>query len=188
MTSSLELVAPSIRNDPQVIAACKAIDIELEAIYEEIPSILFWPFIEQQTGTMLDILGWEMHVDVWQGWEGTLTDEKKIELINQSIAWHQKKGTKWAVETLVQTIFAKCYVTEWFEYGGNPFFFKIILKEQVTDLPKILRLIDAVMNVKNVRSWIESVDIIQQPIPTSLRISIVVVITKIVRIPVSTNK
>ena len=77
------------RDDPQVIAACSAIDDELEAIYgcmAAVPGgILFWPFVEQQVPPLLDMLMWEMHVDVWQNIEGDpLTTEKKQELIGKA--------------------------------------------------------------------------------------------------------
>ena len=49
-------------------------------------------------------LGWEMHVDVWAGWEGDLSIEKKRQLIDESIEWHRHKGTKWAVERMLQTV------------------------------------------------------------------------------------
>jgi P2-related tail formation protein len=91
MWKTIEIVPSSIRNDPQVQAACGAIDQELAQIYDCIPSILFWPFVEDQVPPLLDMLAWEMHVDIWQGWEGDLDNETKIQLINQSIDFHRHK-------------------------------------------------------------------------------------------------
>lgn len=187
MWKTLEIIPDSIRDDPQVIAACESIDKELMAIDKDIPDVCFWPFVEKQVPPLLDILAWEMHVDIWQGWEGALSNEKKIELINQSIDWHQHKGTKYAVEQMIRTVFTEGYVSEWFQYGGNPFFFKIILKQTITDPGQIKLLYDSVMAVKNVRSWIEDIEITSGKIPLQLHIVMIVRISVTVRIPVSTN-
>jgi hypothetical protein len=121
MWRTIDLVPDSIANDPQVIAACEAIDIELAEIYDDIPAINFWPNVEQQSGAMLDVMMWEMHVDIWQNWEDELTDDDKILLINESIDWHQHKGTPWAVEEMIDKVFGPgvAVLTEWFQYRGS---------------------------------------------------------------------
>lgn len=156
MFNTIDIVPDSIKSDPQVIAACGAIDKELAEIYAEIPSICFWPFVDQQIPPLLDVLAWEMHVDVWQGWEGDLSVEKKRELINQSIDWHQHKGTKWAVEQMLKTVFTDAYVTEWYQYGGAPYFFRIITRDPIVDPDKLATVIQAIYAVKNERSWLDS--------------------------------
>src|SRR6267142_3705518 len=120
MWRTIEIVPSSIRGDPQVVAACEAIDKELQAIYAGFlpetatPSILFWPFVDQQVPPLLDELFWEMHVDIWQNIEGEpLTVDKKRELINESIDWHRHKGTRWIVNEMLSTVFQQGRVTEW---------------------------------------------------------------------------
>lgn len=156
MFNTIDIVPESIRNDPQIQAACSAIDQELQAIYGDIPSICFIPNIEEQVAPLLDILAWQFHVDVWQGWDGALDNETKRQLILQSIQWHSKKGTKWAVEQMLKTVFKQGAVTEWFEYGGRPYFFRIITKDDIVDPQKLLTVIQAVYAVKNERSWLDS--------------------------------
>src|SRR6267142_202305 len=153
---TIEIVPSSIANDPQVIAACGAIDKELESIYGCIPSILFWPFVDEQVPPLLDQLFWEMHVDIWQNIEGDpLTIEKKQELINESIDWHRHKGTKWAVNEMLKTVFQQGRVTEWYEYGGQEFKFRIVTEDDIVDPDKLFRVIEAIYAVKNVRSWLD---------------------------------
>jgi|SRR5271166_43205 len=159
MISTIELVPENFRNDPQVIAACVALDAELKEIYAEIPSVAFWPNLDVQTTPMLDVLMWEMHVDVYQHLtDGTpYTDDDKRDAIDKSIPWHQKKGTKWIVEQVLQAYWPTAVVTEWFQYGGRPFFFRIAINETL-DAATLARVIDAIMAVKNVRSWLEGID------------------------------
>jgi P2-related tail formation protein len=158
MWHTLEIVPSSIRNDPQVQASCASIDKELEAIYADIPSINFWPHVEDQVEPLLDIMFWEYHVDFYQMVvDGSpLTREKKVELINASIEWHSHKGTKWVVEEVLRTVWATAKVVEWYEYGGRPYYFKIRTDENVAaDMALFQRVWEAVMAVKNVRSWLE---------------------------------
>lgn len=162
MWKTIEIVPSSIANDPQVIAACEAIDAELAQIYTEFlpqtgaPSILFWPYVDQQVPPLLDVLMWEMHVDVWQNIEGEpLTIEKKRELINESIDWHRHKGTRYAVDQMLKLVFEQGRVTEWYEYGGRPYYFRILFEGDVTGA-QWDRILEAVYAVKNVRSWLDS--------------------------------
>jgi phage tail P2-like protein len=155
MFKTIDIVPSSIANDPQVRAACEAIDKEFESIYGCIPSILFWPYINQQVPPLLDVLAWEMHVDVWQGWEGDLSIEKKRQLIEESIEWHRHKGTKWAVQHMLDTVFDGGKVTEWYEYGGRPYFFRIITEQDIVDPKAMINVINAIYAVKNARSWLD---------------------------------
>jgi phage tail P2-like protein len=155
MFKTVDIVPSSLRVDPQIQAMCAAIDIELEQIYKEIPPICFIPFIKDLEPPLLDILGWQFHVDVWAGWDPTLDNETKRELILQSIQWHAKKGTKWAVNEVLKTVFKSGRVTEWYEYGGKPFFFRITTDEDVVDITKMLRVLNAVYALKNERSWLD---------------------------------
>jgi phage tail P2-like protein len=156
---TLEICPSSIRDDPQVQAACGAIDRELEQIYgcmSAVPGgILFWPFVNQQVPPLLDILMWEMHVDIWQNIEGDpLTTEKKQELINESIDWHRHKGTRYAVNEMLKIVFGQGRVTEWYEYGGEPFFFRILFEGAISST-QWDQILTAIYAVKNVRSWLD---------------------------------
>lgn len=158
MFKTIDICPSSIRDDPQIQAACAALDIELRSIYNCIPSIKFWPNIEGQTSPMLDVLMWEMHVDNYAIWaagdEGLeLTDQQKREFINTSIEWHAHKGTKWICDEMLRTVFKDGEVIEWFNYGGLPFHFKVVTRDEHVDPVRQQQMINAIMAVKNVRSW-----------------------------------
>ena len=74
---------------------------------------------------------------------------------------HRYKGTKYALEEICKTLNIVGTVDEWFNYGGKPYYFKVILNilnRQITaETEKTLRaLID---EYKNERSWLESIKI-----------------------------
>lgn len=195
MNKTIAIAPSSIAIDPQVQAAAEAVDVELEAIYEcmaQVPGgILFWPFLDVQVPPMLDVLAWELHVDVWQGWDGDLSIEEKRTLINESIHWHQKLGTKWIVERMMRTVFRTGYVQEWYQYGGRPFYFRVVLEEPIGTPERLKRLYDGIIAVKNVRSWWEEEGGVITPAHVSRGQMYVTIIVgqrlKNTFIPISTN-
>jgi len=156
MFNTIDICPDSIKGDPQVQAACHAIDQELKAIYDEIPSISFIPNIATQVSPLLDILSWQFHVDIWQDWGGPLDDATKRQLILESLQWHSKKGTKWAVNRVLSVVFKQGAITEWYEYGGRPYFFRIITEDPIVDPVQQATVIQAVYALKNERSWLDS--------------------------------
>jgi phage tail P2-like protein len=186
MNSTLDLAPDSIRDDPQVQSICYALDQEMTAIYGCIPSILFMPNILTISQPLIDILMWQLHVDVWQGWGGPLTDDKKKRLILDSLNWHSKKGTKWAVEQMLNVVFQKAFVTEWYQYGGRPYFFKIVVQQAISD-PVLLNILTQAINaLKNERSWMEGYEV-ATTVPHHLWCSVAVCNYKNVTVPVATN-
>jgi phage tail P2-like protein len=187
MWKTIDICPSSIRGDPQVQAACEAIDRELVQMYECIPGILFWPFVDQQIPPLLDILAWEMHVDIWAGWDGALTTEQKIDLINSSIDWHRHKGTIYAVEQMLKTVFREGRVQEWYQYGGRPYYFRVVLNEPF-DSERWQRAYAGILAVKNVRSWMEDMSIPGRSIPAQMYVSVRIgQRIKETWIPISTN-
>jgi Phage tail protein (Tail_P2_I) len=178
MNRTLDIAPSSITVDPQVQSACEAIDPELLAIYEcmaAVPGgILFWPFADMQDEIMTDVIAWEMHVDVWAGWDGDLSLEEKRTLINESIHWHQKLGTKWIVERMLRTVFRTGYIQEWYEYGGRPYYFRVIIDEPIGTPERLQRVYDAIIAVKNVRSWWEDITVPTEVSRAQMYVTIIV--------------
>lgn len=181
MIKLIDLLPSSLVDDPQVQAACESIDRQLFKINDEIPILSFWPSIDKQVSPLLDIMMWEYHVDflhiIHDG--SPLTDEKKRILIDQSIIWHQRKGTKWLMEHVLQALWGDVVninVVEWYEYGGKPFFFKIQLSNVkfLNDPEFRERVLYTIMELKNVRSWLERFEEIMEPIHGYVYIGIVI--------------
>ncbi len=152
----IDLVPPSIRDDPEVQAAAAALEGELQAVTAAIPSVLLISRIDELPEDVIDLLAWQWHVDFY---EPTLPLAKKRALVRQSIPWHRRKGTSGAVQEMVSTVFSAGVVTEWFEYGGQPYHFRVETEAVITDTTLYDRLVKVIDAAKNVRSWLESVTI-----------------------------
>lgn len=94
----IDLVPSSIKGDPTIAAIAAAVEPELQAVREAIPNVLLWSRIDYLPEAIIDMLGWRMHVDFWRP---DLPLEFKRNLVKSSVRWHKKKGTPWAVRTVL---------------------------------------------------------------------------------------
>lgn len=129
----------------------KKLDIEcvLIAIIDKVPS------------DALPHLAEQYHITGNEGWLQALSETEKRNLIKSAIKMHRYKGTKYALEAIFKTLNIVGNVDEWFNYGGKPYYFKVILnilnRPLTAETEKTLRaLID---EYKNERSWLESIKI-----------------------------
>lgn len=87
-------------------------------------------------------------------------DDKKLAVIKSAFKIYMTAGTRYAVETLVQAVFDNAKFVPWYEYGGNPYCFKIIADTDFDDKTmeyflKILR------RVKSTRSHLDTVEVVR---------------------------
>lgn len=151
--SLLDILPPNLLADKQIHAAARALDDELQKITAATKEVLLLPRLDELSEEVIDLLAWQWHVDFY---EPSMSIETKRQLVRESIAWHRIKGTKAAVEKMAQTVFKGGVVTEWFEYGGEPYHFRI----DVLNAPNMTeenrgRLLAVVNASKNTRSWLD---------------------------------
>jgi phage tail P2-like protein len=152
----VDLIPPNLRSDPQVQAAAEALEAELRAATEAIIEALHLPRLNELPESVVDLLAAQWHVDFY---EPALPIAKKRALVRRSIVWHRRKGTPGVVQEMVSAVLSSGVVSEWFEYGGDPYKFKVETDEIITDETVYDRLLSLVRAVKNVRSWLESATI-----------------------------
>ena len=149
-----ELLPLSLQSDPEVIAICEAIQPEFDAINSEIGKILFIPNLEAQPSEVLEHLAWERNLDGEDGWLLADTLAKKVNLIRNAYTIQKYKGTPYAVKKALEIVGLAGTVSEWFEYGGQPYWFRIEIDGAQNFTPEQLQLLDLyVIKAKNTRSW-----------------------------------
>lgn len=152
----VDLLPPSLKKDVFLLALAEAIEIEFKQIREEFNKVSNFVNIDDLPEGLLDYLAYQRHVDFY---EFDLPIEQKRELIKNSIAWHRKKGTPWAVEKVASIVFPSADVVEWFDYDGKPYTFKVEVEQPFVASKDIRRLKDVVESTKNKRSHLESIAI-----------------------------
>lgn len=152
-TSLLDILPENLLGDAQLYAAARALDDELRKVTAATRDALILPRIDELSEEVIDLLAWQWHVDFY---EPSMSIDTKRRLVCESIAQHRIKGTKAAVEKMVQTVFKEGVVSEWFEYGGEPYHFRIdLLTAPNITQDDTARLLAVVNAAKNVRSWLD---------------------------------
>ena len=155
---------PQSLDKKNVQEVAKVVDDTLLSFDKTIAEVLIYPAIDMLGSELINTLAIQMHCDFY---DDTLPLAVRRNLVKNSIAWHRIKGTPAAVEQMIQTVYQTGVVEEWFDYGGEPFFFKVNLGDSQITTQKIKNLIKMINASKNVRSWLEvlrfskSIDIIR---------------------------
>lgn len=130
-----------------------AIDIK-----QKTEMVLLLPKLKELPDSILNELAYQFHVDFYREY---FDHDTKVKLIESSIATHKIKGTPYAVEKVCTDIFKSAKVVENWEYGGEPYHFKVsFIEKAVTDISEIENLIKVINATKNIRSWCDEVGFI----------------------------
>lgn len=158
-TSVLQLLPDSLKRDPDAIAAAES--LSSRTLFKKDMNellVLFEPdSLAERDKALLDYLFQQEHVDLSSL---DLDAKTQAELIYMSPAIHMKKGTSWAVQQVVSTVFANAKVVEWFDYDGDPYKFKVQIETDTVQKGDISRLHSVVNTAKNLRSSMDTAEII----------------------------
>ncbi|MPN30134.1 hypothetical protein SDC9_177592 [bioreactor metagenome] len=122
----------------------------------QIKKNIIYARIDELDEEILDILAYDLHVD-W--YDYTYPIEVKRATIKDSVKVHRKLGTKYAVETALGNVFPGTKVSEWFQYGGDPYMFKVNIgiTETGVTVEKQAAVLERVRFYKNLRSHLEAI-------------------------------
>jgi P2-related tail formation protein len=157
-----DILPGSLVADPNVIAVGYAIQQGVRRLIEYCRNISVYATIASAPDDVLDMLAVELNT---QYYEDTLDIETKRKLVANTLIWFAKSGTPAAVEELIAAVFGEGKIEEWFEYGDDPYYFRIVTNATMT--PDMNTQFTSMLNmVKNARSRIRAIDIhreIKQP-------------------------
>jgi len=108
---------------------------------------------------ILPILAWTLSVDEW---DSHWSEQTKRSVVAASVEVHRTKGTLGAVERALEAMGLKVLISEWFDYDGDPYRFRVDVIELIerglndAEIRTIYRVIN---QTKNVRSWLDTINI-----------------------------
>ncbi len=140
-----------LRNDKSMRAIVEGLAAVLEKCAEDTDRLLIYPDIGRLPEGLLDILAYDFKVD-W--WDHGYTLESKRRTLRDSWAVHRRLGTRWAVKTAIAAIYTDVQISEWFEYGGKPYHFRLTIGDanrQITP-ERHIKLLQLTEYYKNLRS------------------------------------
>jgi len=149
------VLPPALAGDARFSALCDllweqhaALPLETLLLYliDTTPKAALLPLAEQ------------FHVMGAEGWAVAQTDGERRALIKNSIALHRTKGTVWAIKQILVTLGMTGVVSEWFDYGGQPYHFRIDvdLSGRGMGTDEVQRLSELVHEYKSARSHLEA--------------------------------
>ena len=154
----LALVPEFMRNDEAVKAFATAVNHLIAKPSAKLKDARVWDQIDELSDEELDELAYELDID----WYNTsLPIENKRSIVKNSDLIHSRRGTKWAVEQLIESYFGTGFISEWFEEGYEnpvPYHFTINTSNRnVTD--ELMKEFQAVAKVAmSVRSRLDRVN------------------------------
>lgn len=118
----IRLLPQFMRDDDAVKGLASGIDAIVPGLTASIVKLTTWDHIDELSESELDELAWELNIP-W--YDASASIAIKREIIKGSDKVHSHLGTKWAVENVIRTYFGSGYVSEWWEYGGEPGHFQV---------------------------------------------------------------
>lgn len=159
------LLPPALAGDPRMQA--------MGAVAQRLSHLDLQPLmvylVDTVPASVLPHLAEQFHL-LGEGWQFTRNEDERRKLIKRAIELHRHKGTKWAVQQVLETLSLSGQITEWFEYGGAPFRFRIDvdLSDRGIDEATYGTLVQLVNEYKNVRSHLEALTLaltVRSPVP-----------------------
>ena len=117
--------------------------------------------IDNVPSDALPHLAEQYHITGNEGWLQVLNDNEKRNLIKSSILMHRYKGTKFALKEVFKTLDITGEILEWFDYGGEPYYFKVRLYVSNRSISEEteLKLRALINEYKNERSWLQDLEV-----------------------------
>ena len=159
---SLHDIAPSsIKNDINVNAIIEALDPELKLITSDIQQEFILSQIDSLPEEIINYLAWQFHVDFYDLAKDLSAKRSQVK---DSIQWHMKKGTAWAIIKALDMIGVDAEFINWYEDNSTPYTFKIkaVIRHDYYnygDKEKIIEhILRAIYESKAARSLLSNLD------------------------------
>lgn len=118
----IRLLPQFMRDDAAVQGLAAGLDLIIPDLHMSIKNLTTWNHIDELSEAELDKLAWELNIP-WYETDASIAIKREV--IKASDLVHMRLGTKWAVENVIRTYFGSGYVSEWWEYGGEPGHFQV---------------------------------------------------------------
>ena len=121
----LQDVMPSnLLKDSNTNAIAESLNNELGQVSQVTREALILPRLDELDEQVIDMLAWQYHVDFYE-----LADDidMKRKMVRESLLWHMKKGTKYAIIKALDILGIEAEYKNWYEFepAHEPYTFEI---------------------------------------------------------------
>ena len=150
----VRLLPQFMRKDSANIALSLGVDGVIQRLADKIELLSTWNHIDDLSCKELDELAYELNIH-W--YDNNAPIETKRTLIKESDIVYARLGTAWAVERVVSAYVGESEVQEWFEYEGEPYYFKILTESLIVQEEDVIKLLTILEKVKRKSAWLEGI-------------------------------
>lgn len=145
-----ETALPAEMKTAERMALAYAYDRQKKLFLERLRRVYIWAGLDNVDDNKLDFLAVECRVLFYNS---DLSPDVKRKLIQNSIYWYMKLGTRQAMEEMIDIVFGNenTNIEEWYTYAGDAFHFRIVVGTTVTQT-SIKEFLSYLNRVKNARS------------------------------------
>lgn len=154
----LSIFPPALKKSPDYWTLAQVVALELSRAFLAAAQAEVLCRVDELPENVLDALAYNLDVFWWKP-DATLSEKRMG--IKQALASHRRLGTTQSVQDAVTTYFGTGSVEEWFEYGDDPFYFRVYGSNVAPGTPgyeAFLRTMNGVKRLSAVMSVIIGVD------------------------------
>lgn len=156
-----------------------ALDRQMAKMHKLAKQITMWSDLDNVDPKYYDFLAMTIRVPYYKSEYG---NKLKLGLIKSALLTRRYAGTIKAIEELLSRTFPAASFIPWYEYGGEPYHFKITMEEEPTEDAK--KLFEAMLQrTKAARSIIDGVEIDVNEIKNTVYIGLGIQSQSIISIP-----
>jgi len=155
--SLADLLPDGMLSDPKTQALCAAIDVENKFVVNAIGAVSVLDNIGNQPADATDLLAIEQGTPYYSQ---SLPLQTRQSLLSSTGQINAIAGTKAAIEKTLQEAFASGSVQEWFDYGGVPGHFRVLVNDFPNSQAQMSEINRAIAATKRASSALDEVIII----------------------------
>lgn len=150
----IRLLPAFMRDDAAVRGLAAGLDGIIPGLAQSIGRLTTWDRIDELTEDELDELAWELNI-LW--YDKAAGIDAKREIVKSSDEVYRHLGTKWAVESVINSYFGEGYLREWFEYDGEPGHFRVYSTNATINNERLVEFLNLLYKVKRASSKLDGI-------------------------------
>ena len=150
----IRLLPTFMRGDAAVQGLAAGLDEIIPGLAQSIGRLTTWDRIDELPEDELDNLAWELNI-LW--YDKPAGIDAKREIVKSSDEVYRHLGTKWAVESVINSYFGEGYLREWFEYDGEPGHFRVYSTNATINNERLVEFLNLLYKVKRASSKLDGI-------------------------------
>lgn len=143
-----------LTKEPWAQAMAYAVSKQLNRLLTYADGVRIFASIDTMPGEILDILAVELRLPYY---DQTFSTTVKRELIKGALQYWATAGTVESLSKILANIFGDAEIEEWFEYGGEPGYFRILTSNPNVTGETLTQFTKTAQDVKRLSAWLEEV-------------------------------